>query len=259
MPYRRLAEQIGHKTLAVLEELGKITYLSWETIKDISRGKADLKLTLEQMIKIGLESLPLALVTSAFVGMVFAIQIAGEFVKFGAGKYVGGVMSIGMARELGPAVTGIVVAARAAAAIAAELGTMQVKEQIDALSALGASPIRYLVIPRFIAAALMLPLLTVLANMVGFGGGYIVAIYLGKINPVEYMETARSLLKLWDVYGGLIKTVIFGMIIAVIACYKGLSTKGGAKGVGEATTSSVVTSLITLFIVNYFLSILFFK
>ena len=211
------------------------------------------------MVKIGIGSLPLALVTAAFIGMVFALQIAGEFVRFGAGKYVGGVMSIGMARELGPAVTGIVVSARVAASMAAELGTMRVKEQIDALSAMGASPVRYLVIPRFIAAALMLPLLTIMADIIGFGGGYIVATYLSKINPVQYMETAQRMLNLWDVYGGLTKTVIFGMIIAVIACYKGLSTKGGAKGVGEATTSAVVTSLITLFIVNYFLSILFFK
>lgn len=259
MPYKRLAEAIGQKTIEIMEEFGKMIHLGWDVIRDIFRGKANLKLTLEQMVKIGIGSLPLALVTSAFIGMVFALQIAGEFVRFGAGKYVGGVMSIGMARELGPAVTGIVVSARVAAAIAAELGTMRVKEQIDALSAMGASPIRYLVIPRFIAAALMLPLLTIMADIIGFGGGYIVATNLSKINPVQYMETAQQLLKLWDVYGGMTKTVIFGMIISIIACYKGLSTKGGAKGVGEATTSAVVTSLITLFIVNYFLSILFFK
>jgi phospholipid/cholesterol/gamma-HCH transport system permease protein len=259
MLYKRFTEDIGHRTMEILEEFGKITALAWNVVRDIFRGKANLKLCLEQMVKIGIGSLPLALVTAAFIGMVFALQIASEFVRFGAGKYVGGVMSIGMARELAPAVTGIVVAARVAAAIAAELGTMRVTEQIDALSALGADPVRYLVVPRFVAAALMLPLLTVLANVVGFYGGYLVATYLSKINPVEYMETAQRLLGLWDVYGGLIKTFIFGMIIACIACFKGLSTRGGAKGVGEATTSSVVTSLITLFIVNYFLSNLFFK
>ncbi len=259
MPYDKLVEAFGQKTIEILEEFGKTVHLGWDVIKDIFGGKANLKLTLEQMVKIGIGSLPLALVTSAFIGMVFALQISGEFVRFGAGKFVGGVMSIGMARELGPAVTGIVVAARVAASITAELGTMRVKEQIDALSAMGASPLRYLVIPRFIAAALMLPLLTILADIIGFGGGYLVATYVSKINPVQYMETAQQLLTLWDVYGGMMKTVVFGMIIAVIACYKGLSTRGGARGVGEATTSSVGTSLITLFVVNYFLSILFFK
>ncbi|MDD4179790.1 MAG: ABC transporter permease, partial [Candidatus Margulisbacteria bacterium] len=156
-------------------------------------------------------------------------------------------------------ITGIVVAARVAAAITAELGTMRVTEQIDAIKALGVSPVRYLVIPRFLATIIVLPLLTVLTIITGFWGGYLVATYIGKINPVEYMENAQGLLVLWDVYGGLIKTAVFGMIIAIIACYKGLHTKGGAKGVGEATTSSVVTTLIALFIVNYFLSLLFFK
>ena len=153
----------------------------------------------------------------------------------------------------------MVIAARVAAAITAEIGTMEVTEQIDALKALGSNPVRYLVIPRFIAFATMLPLLTIAANVIGFLGGYLVAIIVVHINPVEYMETARSLLTLWDVWGGLVKTFIFGMLIAIIACYKGLATRGGAKGVGEATTSSVVTSLITMFIVNYFLSIAFFK
>lgn len=259
MQYKRLFEDLGQQTIDILEEFGKTLELGWETVTGIASGKVNVDLTLEQMVKIGLESLPLALVTSAFIGMVFALQISSEFVRFGAGKYVGGIMSIGMARELGPAVTGIVVAARVAAAIAAELGTMTVKEQIDALKALGASPIRYLVIPRFIAAAAMLPLLTIFADILGFTGGYFVATYVSKINSVQYMETAQQLMKLWDVYGGMLKTIFFGMIIAVIACYKGLNTKGGAKGVGEATTSAVVTSLITLFVVNYFLSNLFFK
>ena len=136
---------------------------------------------------------------------------------------------------------------------------MRVTEQIDALKALGASPIRYLVIPRFIATTIMLPLLTVLTVVAGFLGGYLVAISLGKINPVEYLENAQALAKTWDIYGGLIKTAVFGMIIAIIASYRRLTTRGGAKGVGEATTSSVVTTLICLFVVNYFLSVLFFK
>ena len=259
MPYTKITENVGYRSLRLLEEVGKVSLLAWETVRGIARGQVNIKLTLDQMVKIGVESLPLALVTSAFVGMVFAMQIAGEFVKFGAGNYVGGVMGIGIARELGPAITGIVVAARVAASITAELGTMKVTEQIDALRALGSSPVRYLVIPRFLAAMTMLPLLTIFANVVGFIGGYLVATYVSKVNPVEYIANARRLLLLWDIYGGLLKTELFGMIIAIIACYRGLHTYGGAKGVGEATTSSVVTTLISLFVVNYFLSILFFK
>ncbi|MFH1347635.1 MAG: ABC transporter permease [Candidatus Margulisiibacteriota bacterium] len=259
MPYKKVAENIGDRTIWILEEFGKIAALAGYTLRDIFKGKVNVKLVLEQMVKIGIGSLPLALVTSVFVGMVFALQIAGEFVRFGAGKFVGGVMSIAMARELGPAITGIVVAARVAASITAEIGTMKVTEQVDAMEALGASPVRYLIIPRFIASTVMLPVLTILTVITGFLGGYAVAVYVSGINPVQYMETAQNLAKMWDVYGGLIKTAVFGMIIAIVACYKGLNTRGGAKGVGESTTSSVVTTLISLFIVNYFLSILFFK
>lgn len=259
MPYKPSAEILGSKALDFLNELGRISLLSQATLSGILKGKARLKLTLDQMVKIGYDSLPLAAAASAFVGMVFAVQIATEFVKFGAGKYVGGIMAIAIARELGPALAGVVIAARVAAAIAAEIGTMKVTEQIDALEALGSNPVIYLVIPRFIACAAMLPLLTISSDIVGFIGGYLVGTYVVHINPVEYMETAQSLLKMWDVWGGLIKTFVFGMVIAIVACYKGLNAKGGAKGVGEATTSSVVTALISLFIVNYFLSIAFFK
>ena len=136
---------------------------------------------------------------------------------------------------------------------------MKVTEQIDALKALGTTPEKYLVLPRFVATTIMLPLLTVLTIITGFFGSYIVATYIMKINSVQYMDNAQTMLKTWDIWGGLIKTAFFGMIIAIIACYRGLNTKGGAKGVGEATTSSVVTTLISLFVVNYFLSILFFK
>jgi phospholipid/cholesterol/gamma-HCH transport system permease protein len=259
MQYKNIPENIGDKVLRYFDEFGQIASLFSDVLTNIFRGKINFHLAFEQMVKIGIDSLPLCLTTAAFIGMVFAIQIAGEFMRFGAGKFVGGVMSIAIARELGPAITGIVVAARVAASITAELGTMCVTEQIDALRALGASPVRYLIIPRFIAAALMMPLLTILADVMGFIGGYLVATVFGGINSVQYLETAQRLLSTWDVYGGIMKTIIFGALIAVIAGYRGLNTRGGAKGVGEATTSSVVTTLICLFITNYFLSVLFFK
>lgn len=254
-----MIERLGHATLEFFEEFGRTTQLFLDTVTSIIAGKTNPRLVLEQMVKIGIDSLPIALTSATFVGMVFAVQIATEFVKFGASKYVGGIMGIAVARELAPALTGVVIASRVAAAIAAEIGTMQVTEQIDALNALGTNPVRYLVIPRFIACTFMLPILTVFANIFCFFGGYFVSIYLVKINAVDYMNSAQQLMKYSDVYGGVFKSLIFGMIISVIACSKGLHTKGGAKGVGEATTSSVVASLMALFVVNYFLSVLLFK
>ncbi len=252
-------EQLGHVTIEFIEETGRIMQLALTTVAWIFSGKVNLRLVLDQMVKVGVDSLPIALTSAAFVGMVFAVQIATEFVKFGASKYVGGVMGIAVARELAPALTGIVISSRVSAAIAAEIGTMKVTEQIDALNAMGSSPISYLVIPRFIACTLMLPLLTILSDIFCFIGGYVVSVYLIKINAVDYINSAQQMVKFNDIYGGIFKSFIFGMIISVIACNKGLRAQGGAKGVGEATTSSVVASLIALFITNYFLSVLLFK
>jgi len=257
--YNRLAENIGKRILFVIDEIGSITQLFLSTCYNIFSGKVHPRLIFEQMSKIGIDSLPIALTSAFFVGMVFAVQIGTEFVKFGASKYIGGVMGIAVARELAPALTGIVIASRVAAAIAAELGTMNVTEQIDAIKALGSNPIRYLVAPRFVACTLMMPLLTILANILCFFGGYLVVVFLIHVNSVDYMTSAQHFLKAGDIYGGIAKSFIFGMIISIIACYRGMKTRGGAKGVGEATTSSVVTSLIALFIFNYFLSVLFFK
>ena len=256
---KNMIDQLNSYFFSFLEDLGKLTELLKETLSGIFSKRIKGKLVYEQMVKIGIDSLPIALTSALFVGMVFAIQIATEFVRFGASKYVGGVMAIAVARELAPALTGIVIASRVAAAITAEIGTMKVTEQIDALNALGSNPVRYLVIPRFIACTLMMPLLTILSDLVCFWGGYLVAVYVVNINGVDYMNSAQQLLKINDVLGGIFKSFIFGMIISIIACRRGLTTKGGAKGVGEATTSSVVSSLIALFVTNYFLSVLWFK
>lgn len=256
---RHWIEQLGHQMLYILEDVGKISDLMLDTVKGIFDGKTNWRLVYDQMVKIGVDSLPIAITSAFFVGMVFAVQVATEFVKFGAAKYVGGVMAIAVARELAPALTGIVIASRVAAAIAAELGTMKVTEQIDALYALGSNPVKYLVIPRFIACTFMLPILTIFSILCCFYGGYLVAVFLVKINAVDYMISAQQLLKTWDIWGGVIKSMIFGMLISIIACRRGLSTWGGAKGVGASTTSSVVSSLVALFVFNYFLSVLFFK
>ena len=252
-------ENLGHLMILFMEEVGRTAQLAQETLAFIFSGKTALRLVYDQMVKVGIDSLPIALTSATFVGMVFAVQVATEFVKFGASKYIGGVMGIAVARELAPALTGVVICSRVAAQIAAELGTMKVTEQIDALNALGSNPVKYLVIPRFIACMLMLPVLTVLSDIFCFLGGYFVSVYLVKVNAVDYINSAQQLLTMTDIYGGIFKSLIFGMMISIIACNKGLRTQGGAKGVGEATTSSVVASLISLFIANYFLSVLLFK
>ena len=243
----------------ILEEVGHYTNLFTSTVRSTFSGKNDPNLSFDQLVRVGIDSLPVALITAVSVGMVFALQIANEFVKFGAGKVVGGVMAIAVARELAPVLTGVVVAGRVGAAIAAEIGTMKVTEQVDALFTLGSNPIRYLVVPRFIACAIMFPILTLLSDLVGFYGGYAVATFFVKINGIDYIESASSFLKMGDILGGLAKAVVFGMIVAIISSYQGLSTKNGAKGVGEATTRAVVYSLISIFVANYFLSVLFFK
>jgi phospholipid/cholesterol/gamma-HCH transport system permease protein len=249
----------GQFLTKLLEEIGDITVLFGQTIYSTLKGRFRFNSVFTQMVNIGVDSVGVTIVTAAFVGMVFAVQIASEFVKFGAGNVVGGVMGIAVARELAPALTAVVIAARVGAAIAAEIGTMNVTEQIDALYAMGSDPVKHLVVPRFLASTFMLPVLTVFALLVGFLGGYFVAVFVVGINAVGYFDSASSFLAMNDIVGGLIKAVFFGMIISIVGCFKGLKTSGGAKGVGESTTSSVVTALLTIFVVNYFLSLILFK
>jgi len=252
-------EDIGKWINSKLEEIGEVTFLTIQTFTSFVKGRFNKKEVLVQMVAVGVNSIGVALVTAAFVGMVFAVQIASEFVKFGAGKVVGGVLGIAIARELAPTLTAVVFAARVGAAIAAELGTMKVTEQIDALYAMGSDPVKHLVVPRLLACTFMLPILTIFANIVGFVGGYFVAVYAVGINPIGFIDSASSLLSLNDILGGIFKAFVFGAIVAIVGCYKGLKCGGGAKGVGEATTKSVVLALLTIFIVNYFMSVLLFK
>ena len=254
-----ITELVGKDTIIVIEEFGHIFALFLESANGIFNKKIHFKNAYDQMVRIGIDSLSVALVTALFVGMVFAIQIANEFIKFGAGGMVGGVMALAVSRELAPVLTGVVIAGRVGASIAAELGTMNVTQQIDAIKSLGTTPVRYLVIPRLIAATIMLPVLTLFADIVGFIGAFIVAVYLAGINPYGYISAADRFLSLGDILGGLLKAAVFGIIISIIASYKGLNAQNGAKGVGEATTSAVVVSLITIFIANYFMSIFLFK
>lgn len=215
--------------------------------------------TLEQMSSVGPDSLLIALITALFVGMVFTIQVTREFLAFGAGSAIGGVLALTLARELAPVLTAVVIAGRVGSAFAAEIGTMRVTEQIDALQMLKSDPIDYLVIPRVIACAMMLPLLNVLSFITGMIGGLLVATNLYDLSSRVFWDSARNFLDTWDLASSLIKALVFGILIAVIGSSWGLTTTGGAKGVGQSTTTAVVTSLLAIFISNFFLSWLMFQ
>jgi phospholipid/cholesterol/gamma-HCH transport system permease protein len=234
------------------------TFLGGQVLFHLSKGKIHRRNLIEQMVSVGPESLPISLVTALFVGMVFTIQVAREFLYLGAGAAVGGVLAISLSRELAPVLTAVVVAGRIGSAFAAELGTMRVTDQIDALYVLRTDPIDYLVVPRMIACCLMLPVLTLLSFVVGMAGGLLIATTLYDIPISTYLDSAQEFLGLWDLVSSLIKALVFGALIAVIGCSWGLTTSGGAKGVGKSTTTAVVTSLFAIFITNFFMSWLMF-
>lgn len=250
--------QAQAKAVGWLELVGGIILLGLRAAGAVLRRQIHWKNTFAQMAFIGVESLPIALLTALSVGMVFTLQISNEFIRYGATSVIGGVSAIALVRELAPTLTGVVVAGRVGAAIAAELGTMKVTEQIDALVALAADPIRYLVVPRVLASITMLPVLALLADAIGVAGGYGVATMLKGITPEMFLDSLQQLVAPADILKGLIKAALFGVIISVIGCYQGLNTSNGARGVGKATTDSVVFSLITIFISNYFLSAMLF-
>jgi phospholipid/cholesterol/gamma-HCH transport system permease protein len=233
--------------------------LGGQVLIHLLSGKIHRRNTLEQMALVGPASLLIALVTAGFVGMVFTIQVAREFISLGAGSAVGGVLALALCRELAPVLTAVVLAGRVGSAFAAELGTMQVTEQIDALYVLKTDPIDYLVIPRVIACCLMLPILTVLALLTGLGGGLLIATSMYGISHSVFLDSVHNFLRLWDLFSAPIKGFFFGALIAVIGSSWGLTTTGGAKGVGQSTTTAVVTSLLAIFISNFFLSWIMFQ
>jgi phospholipid/cholesterol/gamma-HCH transport system permease protein len=234
-------------------------FLGGQVIVHLLRGKINWRNTVEQMAAVGPDSLFIALLTAVFVGAVFTIQVAREFINFGAGNLVGGVLAVALTRELSPVLTAVVLAGRVGSAFAAEIGTMRVTEQIDALFILKTDPIDYLVIPRLLACCLMLPILTLLSLITGIIGGLVIATNIYGIPDNVFLDSARNLVGIWDIVSALIKACCFGLLIAVIGCSWGLTTKGGAKGVGQSTTTAVVTSLLIIFISNFFLSWLMFQ
>jgi phospholipid/cholesterol/gamma-HCH transport system permease protein len=210
--------------------------------------------TLEQMDSIGVGSLPIVMIASAFIGGVMVLQTAGEFQRFGETALTGDAVSLSLVRELGPAITALLVAGRNASGIASELGSMVVTEQVDAMRALGTDPIRKLVTPRLIAMVTMLPLLVAVADFVGLIGGFIVAYFTLRLGAVQFWTRAIDVLEFGDLVQGFAKPVAFGFVISTIGCYQGLRVKGGTQGVGRATTSAVVLSSVLVLVVDFFLA-----
>ncbi|MDJ1182295.1 MlaE family lipid ABC transporter permease subunit [Roseofilum casamattae] len=234
-------------------------FLGGQAIAHILAGKIHRRNTLEQMANVGPASLAIAAMTATSVGFVFTIQVAREFINFGATAAVGGILSLALARELSPVLTSVVVAGRVSSAFAAEIGTMQVTEQIDALYMLKTDPIDYLVIPRLIACCLMLPLLTLISLVAGVASGMFIARAQYNIPTSVFLSSVQNFMTPWDVASAVIKSAIFGALIAIIGCSWGLTTTGGAKGVGLSTTTSVVVSLLAIFITDFGLSWIMFQ
>jgi phospholipid/cholesterol/gamma-HCH transport system permease protein len=255
-----LSQTISKSSLGVWSQrLLAAIFLGGQVIVHLIKGKIHRRNILEQLAAVGPDSLLITLLTAVFVGAVFTIQVAREFINFGAGNLVGGVLAVALTRELTPVLTAVILAGRVGSAFAAEIGTMRVTEQIDALLMLKTDPIDYLVIPRILACLLMLPILTLLSLVTGMTGGLIVAINIYNLSDTVFLDSARNFLEMWDIFSAMIKAACFGVLIAIIGCSWGLTTTGGAKGVGQSTTTAVVTSLLIIFISNFFLSWLMFK
>ena len=258
MWYKNLKESVLNCLKDFTESAGKITTLFLQTmfwtIKSIQQKRFNLRNLISQMSRIGVESIMMVIITGMSVGMVLVVQTGFQFARFGAQSYVGGVVGLSMTKELAPILTAIVLAGRVGSSIAAELGTMKITEQIDALETMATNPVEYLVVPRFWGCTLMLFLLTVISNVVGMIGGSCVAVAQMDMTLVSFTDSVLRMLRVYDLLGGLFKSLIFGGIIAIIGCYKGFSTEGGAEGVGKSTTDSVVLSIMLILGVNYFLT-----
>jgi phospholipid/cholesterol/gamma-HCH transport system permease protein len=230
-----------------LSTLGGLSLLVWQTLAGCFHRRFAGKELLYQIESQGIGSLAVAVLAAVFCGMVMTVQFAVQMARFGVKEYVSNVVSLSLVRELGPVLTALMVGGRVGAGIAAELGSMQVTEQIDAIRAMGADPVRKLVVPRVLAATIVLPLLTILANVLGILGAMVAARVDSGVSMTLFYESTLRSVELADLFHGLIKTLFFGFLLGAIACYKGLHTSGGTAGVGRATTQTVViTSLVTL-------------
>lgn len=246
---------IGKKVDNLLAQLGGAAAMVRSVLFWLGRSRFEFDQAVRQSVSIGVDSFGVTALTSLFTGMVLALQ-AGNTIGniFGEPIFVGTIVSFSLIRELGPVLTGVVVSGRAGAAVTAQIGTMAVTDQLDALYTLGTNPIRYLVIPRLFAFLLTMPVLTVFSNVFGVIGGYLVSVYALGVPGEVYFSDITTFMDVPDFMHGFIKSFIFAFMIATVCCYKGISTRGGAEGVGKATTGAVVTTIVLILVLDYFLT-----
>jgi phospholipid/cholesterol/gamma-HCH transport system permease protein len=245
---------IGRFAIEFVESAGEAWLLLWRSFASLRRRPWYLRIWFQQMVEIGNRSLPVIVITAVFSGAVFALQIWEGFEQFGATTLVAFSVALAMTRELIPVLGSLMVAGRAGGAMAAEIGTMRVTEQIDAMETMATDPVKYLVVPRVIAAAVMLPVVVVIGDLLGILGGYMVSVYINDARPTAYWEASFAFIVVDDVTSGLIKASIFGVMISIFSCMRGFGASGGAQGVGRATTSAVVTSSMAILVSDFFLT-----
>jgi phospholipid/cholesterol/gamma-HCH transport system permease protein len=251
---KKYLEDIGRRTEAVIDITGQIVIMLFQALSFIFVPPLKLRNIFKQLEFVGVGSLFVVVLTGSFTGMVLALQSYNALSRFGAESLVGPTVALSMARELGPVLTGLMVTGRAGSAMATELGTMRVTEQIDALYTMGINPVKYLVTPRVIAGILMFPLLAIVTDFVGVIGGYLVGVKMLNINAGVYIGRTVDFVGVDDIMTGLIKATVFGLISTLVACYNGYNTTGGAEGVGRAATKSVVMASVLILISDYILS-----
>lgn len=249
---------IGRRIISFLYFLGGLANLTFKTIYFSFTPPYKKERLFDQAKKVGLDSLPLVSLIALFIGFIFALQTAYFMQRIGSELYIASLVALSIVRELGPVITALVVAGRVGAAITAEIGSMQVTEQVDALETFATNPVKYLVVPRFLALSLMLPILTLYADAVGILGSYVICVFRLGISSTMYLRVTFESIWYKDIFTGLFKTIFFGMIIAMISCYEGFNVKGGAEGVGQATTRSVVFSFIMIIIADCIFTALFY-
>ncbi len=253
-----ILERIGLTFIRLFEQTGLWFDALWSTIRWTFRRPFDFREWLRQMVRVGVDSIPVVFLTSMFTGMVLALQTYIGFQRVHAEQFVASVVALAMLRELSPVLVGLMVTGRVGSSMAAEIGTMKVTEQIDALKALATEPVQYLFVPRVVAGLVMLPFLTVIGDALGILGGYLVAVKLMRVNPVQYQQNTYQFLQLSDVWSGLVKAAAFGLILTRTGCVRGYHTTGGAEGVGRATTNAVVSASLIILLTDFFLTKILF-
>lgn len=259
MPLLRFIERLGGAFLALVMALGRILEFAGLALSRLFRLPWYPRLILRQFIEIGYYSLPVVGLTAIFAGMVLALQSYVGFARFAAEAAIPKLVALSITRELSPVLAGLMIAGRIGAAMAAELGTMRVTEQIDALTTLSTNPLQYLVVPRLLAAVVMMPFLVLIGDILGIFGGYLVSVYRLDFNAAVYLANTLEFLQPLDIISGLTKAAVFGFIVALLGCYHGFYSRGGAQGVGTATTNAVVSASIFILIFNYIITEIFFN